>query len=146
MASRAQLVEQVIAPARERGDLVLADRFISSTLAYQGTAGGMQAEEILAVGRVAVRSIWPDLTVIFDVDEHVAGSRMNPLLDRMERKGLEFHRRVRDGFLAQARADPDRFAVIDASGDPVAVFESLLAELKRRFSRPSSAAGGTSAP
>lgn len=145
MASRAQLVEQIIAPARARGELVLADRFISSTLAYQGTAGGMSAEEILAVGRVAVRSIWPDLTVIFDVDEHVAGSRMNPLLDRMERKGVEFHRRVRDGFLAQARSDPDHSAVIDASGDEPAVFEALLAHLKRRFPRPSSAAG-TSAP
>ncbi len=144
MASRAQLIEQVIAPARERGELVLADRFISSTLAYQGTAGGMSTEEILAVGRVAVRSIWPDLTVIFDVDEQVAGSRMNPLLDRMERKGVDFHRRVRDGFLAQARADPDRHAVIDASGDEPAVFRALLAQLKRRFSSPSSA--GTSAP
>ena len=78
MASRAQLIEQTIRPALADGQIVLADRFISSTLAYQGTAGGMSPEEILAVGRVAVGSIWPDLTVVFDVDEAVAATRLNP--------------------------------------------------------------------
>jgi dTMP kinase len=133
MASRAQLIEQTIRPALQRGDLVLADRFISSTLAYQGTAGGMTTEEILAVGRVAIGSTWPDLTVIFDVDERIAATRLNPLLDRMESKGVEFHRRVRQGFLAQAQADPDRYAVIDASGDADAVFARLVTELRARF-------------
>lgn len=125
MASRAQLIEQIIRPALERGEFVLADRFISSTLAYQGTAGGMTPEEILAVGRVAIGSIWPDLTVIFDVDEHVAATRLNPLLDRMELKGVEFHRRVRQGFLAQAQNEPDRFLVVDASAEADMVFERL---------------------
>lgn len=134
MASRAQLIEQIIKPALARQELVLADRFISSTLAYQGTAGGMTPEEILAVGRVAIGSIWPDLTVIFDVDEHVAATRLNPLLDRMELKGIEFHRRVRQGFLAQAQNEPDRHLVIDASADADAVFERLLAELQARLS------------
>jgi dTMP kinase len=130
MASRAQLIEQTIRPALERGELVLADRFISSTLAYQGTAGGMTPEEILAVGRVAIGSIWPDLTVIFDVDEHVAATRLNPLLDRMELKGIEFHRRVRQGFLAQAHNQPDRHLVIDASADADSVTQRLLVSMK----------------
>jgi len=117
MASRAQLMEQVVEPALGRGEVVIADRFISATLAYQGTAGGMRPEEILAVGRVAIGAHWPDLTIILDVDEAVAATRLNPLLDRMEQKGIDFHRRVREGFLAQARAEPDRFLVVDSSGD-----------------------------
>ena len=132
MASRSQLIEQIIRPALKRKELVLADRFISSTLAYQGTGGGMSAAEILAVGQVAVGSIWPDLTVVFDVDERVAARRLNPLLDRMELKGVEFHRRVRQGYLDQARHDPQRYLVIDASPDEDAVFKSLLAGMAAR--------------
>jgi len=133
MASRAQLVEQTIRPALERGELVLADRFISSTLAYQGTAGGMTPEEILAVGRVAVGAHWPDLTVVFDVDERIAATRLNPLLDRMERKGEEFHRRVRQGFLAQAGAEPDRYLVVDATKDADVVTEAMMKGIAGRF-------------
>lgn len=126
MASRAQLIEQTIRPALNRHELVLADRFISSTLAYQGTAGGMTPEEILAVGRVAVGSIWPDLTVIFDVDEQTAAKRLNPLLDRMELKGSAFHRRVRQGFLAQAQTEPDKCIVVDACADADTVTTMLM--------------------
>jgi len=132
MASRAQLIEQAIRPALERSELVLADRFVSSTLAYQGTAGGMTPEEILTVGRVAIGSLWPDLTVVFDVDEHVAATRLNPLLDRMELKGVEFHRRVRQGFLAQAQSQPDKYLVIDASPNPEVVFENLVQSISDR--------------
>lgn len=133
MASRAQLVQERIGPALQRGELVLADRFISSTLAYQGTAGGMSADEILAVGRVALGPAWPDLTVIFDVDERVAGTRLNPLLDRMELRGAEFHRRVRQGFLDQVSADPDKHLLIDAAPDADTVFEALVGGLRSRF-------------
>lgn len=133
MASRAQLLEERIRPALAKKHVVLADRFISSTLAYQGTAGGMSQEEILAVGRVAVGSVWPDLTVIFDVDERAASSRLNPLLDRMELRGAEFHRRVRNGFLAQANSQPDKYCVIDASPDADAVFAALMTALASRF-------------
>ena len=139
MASRAQLVEQTIAPALQRGELVLADRFISSTLAYQGAAGGLSPEEILAVGRVAVQSSWPDLTVIFDVDQRVAGARLpsrragTPGLDRMERRSAAFHARVRQGFLDQAEAQPEKFVLIAAAADPDSVFETLLNRLQERF-------------
>ena len=131
MASRAQLVGQRIAPALARGDLVLADRFISSTLAYQGTAGGLSKAEILAVGAVAVGGIRPDLTILFDVDEEVAARRLNPILDRMEQKGAAFHRRVREGYLEQARSDPARHLVIDARPDPDVVWASLERGLVR---------------
>ncbi|MCA9296107.1 MAG: dTMP kinase [Phycisphaerales bacterium] len=133
MASRAQLIEQTIRPALMSGELVLADRFISSTLAYQGTAGGMSQEEILAVGRVAIGSIWPHLTVVFDVDADTAAERLNPLLDRMEQKGQAFHTRVRQGYLAQAQATPDQYLVIDARATEADVHERLLDGISKRF-------------
>lgn len=133
MASRSQLIEQVIRPALEAGKLVLADRFVSSTLAYQGTAGGMAQDDIIRVARVAIEPYWPDLTVVFDVDEHVASSRLNPLLDRMELKGEIFHRRVREGFLHQAENSPDTYLVIDASSDEDAVFQTLLGGMESKF-------------
>ncbi|MDX9911688.1 MAG: dTMP kinase [Phycisphaerales bacterium] len=130
MASRAQLVEQRIRPALARGELVLADRFVSSTLAYQGAAGGLPIEDIRAVARIACGKTMPDLVVIFDVDESTAATRLNPLLDRMEAKGRAFHKRVREGYLAQARGDPDRHLVIDARQDEESVWNALLGALK----------------
>ena len=130
MASRAQLFEQRIAPAIAAGSLVLADRFVSSTLAYQGTAGGLREDEILAVGEVATGNRWPDLTVVFDVSTDVAMKRLSPLLDRMEQKGIDFHARVRAGYAAQAGRWPDRYAVVDSSVGPDEVTASLLATVR----------------
>jgi dTMP kinase len=133
MASRAQIVREVVTPALDRGDLVLADRFISSTYAYQGTGGGVSQAAIDAVGEVAVGRRRPDLTVIFDVDQATAAHRLNPLLDRMERKGAEFHARVRQGYLDQARRDPEAALVIDARADEATVFELLLKGLRSKL-------------
>ena len=133
MASRAQLIEQVIMPARQAGRFVLADRFISSTLAYQGAAGGLKEEDILAVGRVAIGPHWPDLVVVFDVDESVAARRLNPLLDRMEQKGAAFHRQVREGFRRQAREMAQRYLVVDASQGEDAVFAAVVQGLERKL-------------
>jgi len=143
MASRAQLVAERIAPAKRRGELVLADRFISSTLAYQGTAGGMEAGEIMKVGQVAIGESWPDLVVIFDVDEATAAKRLNPLLDRMERKGADYHRRVRRGYLDQAERDPAGHLVIDARPEADVVFERLRAGLGERFDQRDAAEDGS---
>lgn len=131
MASRAQLVHERIGPALRRGDLVLADRFISSTLAYQGTAGGLSCEEIVAVGDVAIGAVRPHLVVIFDVDEQTAAGRISLFPDRMEQKGAEFHRRVRDGYLDQARREPRRHLVIDSRAEPDTVWAALLDGLER---------------
>ena len=136
MASRSQLMDERIRPALADGRFVLADRFISSTLAYQGTAGGLDPEEIMAVGRVATRGCEPDLVVIFDVDEATAAGRLPAELDRMELKGSEFHRRVRQGYLAQAERAPDRHLVVDATADPDSVFRALVAGLKSHLSVP----------
>ncbi len=133
MASRAQLVEQTIRPALDRGELVMADRYVSSTLAYQGAAGGLPVEEIMSVARAACAKAWPDLVVVFDVDEETAAGRLNPLLDRMEQKGAAFHRKVREGFHAQAREDPGHYAVVDARAAEDEVFASLLATVRQRL-------------
>lgn len=133
MASRSQLVRERIKPALDAGSMVLADRFISSTLAYQGTAGGLSAEEIMDVGRVATDGIEPDLVVIFDVDEETRRSRMGKEKDRIERKSSEFHARVREGYLAQARRNPSRHVVIDASVSEEEVFKALIEGIDSRF-------------
>ncbi len=129
MASRAQLLAERIRPALEAGHLVLSDRFVSSTLAYQGTAGGLSRDEIISVARVAVGDLWPHNIVIFDVDVATAAKRLNPLLDRMEQKGAIFHERVRQGYLQQAREDPKRVTVLDATRDQDRVFGDLLQAL-----------------
>jgi dTMP kinase len=133
MASRAQLVEQEIKPALLRGELVVADRFVSATLAYQGTAGGIPVEWIQQVAEVAVAGCWPSLTIILDVDDQTATGRLNPLLDRMELKGKEFHAKVRQGFLEQAEMWPDRYCVIDASMDENTVEDGVQNAIEKWF-------------
>jgi dTMP kinase len=132
MASRAQLVDEVIRPARSRGEVVLGDRFVPSTLAYQGAAGGMTRGEIEAAAAVACGEVRPDVVLVFDVDEATAAHRLNPLLDRMEAKGAAFHKKVREGYLAQAKERPDEFLVIDARGNAEDVSGLMLGALKRR--------------
>lgn len=142
MASRAQLVHERMLPAMAEGQLVIADRFVSSTIAYQGTAGGIDIADIRAAAKIACayhdadgthRILEPDLVLLYDVDEQTAAKRLNPLLDRMEQKGAAFHRRVRQGFLLQAAQDPRRWAVIDASRPEHEVAAATLSVLHERF-------------
>jgi dTMP kinase len=119
-ASRAEHVEEVIRPALERGATVIADRFIDSSLAYQGCARGLGVDEVLAVNRAATQGLLPDRTVLLVLGTvEAAGRRGEP--DRIEAEGDTFHRRVADGFDAAARRFPARIAVVDASGTPVQV-------------------------
>ncbi len=133
MASRAQLVAEVLGPARERGELILADRFVSSTLAYQGTAGGVSAEDIRAIARIALRDVQPDLYVIFDVDSETAAGRLDAEKDRMERKGNAFHERVREGYRAQVEAEPERYVLINAWKSVEEVWREVVAEIGARL-------------
>ena len=135
MASRAQLMEERILPALARGAFVLADRFISSTLAYQGSAGGLARQDILSVGDIAIGGRWPDLVVVFDVDWKTAQSRMSRALDRIEQKDADYHRRVREGYLEQARSQPEKYLVVDSTAQPEAVFAALTAGITDRLSR-----------
>lgn len=138
MASRAQLCEQKIRPALDAGRLVVADRFVQSTLAYQGAAGGLPEDEILAAAAIATHGVTPDAVLIFDVDEHTAAQRMNPLLrgddlDRMEAKGAAFHRKVRQGYLSQIERDPTTNLRIDAAGCEDTVWDETVRVLEQRF-------------
>lgn len=133
MASRAQLVEQVIRPAQQSGHLVLADRFVSSTIAYQGAAGGIPEPDIADAARIATAGLVPDLIIIFDVDAQTASRRLSPLLDRMEAKGADFHRRVRESYLEQARRQPNRHVIIDATGAEEVVWQRVLEALTTRW-------------
>ncbi len=135
MASRAQLMEERILPALARGAFVLADRFISSTLAYQGSAGGLARQDILSVGDIAIGGRWPDLVVVFDVDWKTAQSRMSRALDRIEQKDADYHRRVREGYLEQARSQPDKYLVVDSTAQPEVVFAALTAGITHRLHR-----------
>ena len=117
MASRAQLVEEVIRPALASGKHVVCDRYLLANIVYQGHAGGLDPAEIRRVGEVAVAGLMPDLTFVFDVPLEIALKRMSRELDRMESQGAEFLQRVREGFLAEAKVYPARAVVIDARGD-----------------------------
>ena len=130
MASRAQLAEEVIRPALAAGQCVIGDRYISSTIAYQG-AGGIDPEVVRRAGRIAVGETWPDLTVVLDLpsEEGLARAKQTRRHDRMEAKGAEFHRKVRELFLLQARQDATRFAVVDGSGGVEEVHARLVAAI-----------------
>jgi dTMP kinase len=114
-AARAQLFEQVIQPALQQGSLVICDRFIDSSLAYQAYGGGVDFDFVLNVNLAAVRGRWPDRTFILDVPPEEGLKRLSGRSDRVEQKPLSFHRRVRDGFLALAQRYPERITVVNAA-------------------------------
>ena len=117
-AARAELVERVIRPALERGAVVLCDRYLDSSLAYQGGARGLGRGPVEDVNRFATGGLLPDLVVLLDLDPAAGLGRRARDPDRIEAQDLEFHRRVRDAFRDLAAADPGRFCVVDA-GLPV---------------------------
>jgi dTMP kinase len=127
MAARAQLVEEVIAPALAAGRDVISDRYLLANVVYQGYAGGLDVEELWRIGLAATGGRLPDLTLVLDLPLEVALARLNRPLDRMERRGEEFLRRVREGFLAEAARRPGEIVVVDAAR-PV---EELHAEIRR---------------
>ncbi len=131
-AARAQLVAEVIAPALKVGKIVLCDRFYDSTAAYQGHARGLPIEQIDGLNLFAADSLVPDLTILLDVDPLVGIVRATGQgADRIEREGIEFHQRVRQGFLAIASSQPERFAVIDASLSPAEVHLAAISAVSR---------------
>lgn len=142
LAARAQLVAEGVAPALAAGKFVLLDRYVHSTLAYQGYGlavdlGGSSAEENVAklreLCRTTVGEAWPDRVIVLDVEPEEGLARLvGETPDRIEARDLAFHRRVRDGFLALAAEEPERVVVVDGAPDADEVFaavESVLAGL-----------------
>jgi dTMP kinase len=115
MASRAQLVEQVIRPGLDAGRVVVCDRYLLSNVVYQGFAGGLEVEEIWRVGRSATGGLMPDLTLLIDVPPEVARSRTGGPRDRIEDRGSAYRDRVRAGFLRASESYPGPISVIDGS-------------------------------
>jgi dTMP kinase len=138
MAARAQMMSEVVLPALEQGKVVLSDRFVSSTLAYQLGGDGLTADEIKRVADIAIKGRWPDLTILLDLPTEASMARVKPKfslfpddplagkkMDRIERRPAEYHQRVRQNYLAQAQADPARYRVIRADRTPDEVHEDV---------------------
>jgi dTMP kinase len=131
-ADRAQHVQQVVRPALQRGAVVLCDRYLDSSVAYQGHARAMGVQEVRAVSMWASDGLLPDLTVLLDLDPRVGLARAaeRGQVDRIERLGLAFHTQVRDGLLAAAELEPDRFRIVDANSTPEEVSSRVLSHVK----------------
>jgi dTMP kinase len=125
-ADRAQNVAEIIRPALEQGTLVFCDRYIDSTIAYQGYGRGLCLQTITMLNEISTGGLKPDLTILFDLDSEIGLSRLHPgSYDRLEREALDFHQRVREGYLTLAKQEPERFCIIDA-GAPFATVQSAL--------------------
>jgi dTMP kinase len=128
-ADRAHHVATVVRPALERGAVVLTDRFLDSSVAYQGVGRGLGAEAVERLNLWGVEGLLPDLTVLLDLDPAVGLARLTGEPDRLERAGVEFHARTRQAFLDRAAADPDRWLVVDAAQPPDAIATAVRARL-----------------
>jgi len=131
MASRAQLVEEIIRPALDRGEVVISDRFTLANVVYQGHAGGLPPNELWAAGRVATRGLEPDLTLIFDLPVEIALERRNRDADRMEARDAEFQQRVRSGYAYEAGMRPGKHRLIDAVSGTDSVQRAVRREVSR---------------
>lgn len=137
-AGRRQHVVEKIRPALSRGDIVLCDRFVDSSIAYQGQARGIGVEEVKAINAFAIEGLKPDLTIYLDVEAEVGLSRIrdknsNRTQDRLELEAITFHEEVRKGYAQLISQEPERFNIIDASQAEEKVFEDTWAVIKERL-------------
>lgn len=130
LADRAHHCRTVIRPALDEGVVVLCDRFADSTVVYQGHAGGLDLEVVRELNHKATRGLVPDLTLLLDVAPEVGLSRLRDR-DRMDALPVDFHHRVREGFLAEAAREPDRWVVVQAS-QPI---EKVVVDCRRALER-----------
>lgn len=128
LADRAQNIETIVIPSIKQGKIVLCDRHIDSTVAYQGYGRGLDLDEINYLNNIATGGIKPDLTYVFDVDVETSAKRVGDEKDRMESAGKEFFNRVRNGYLELAKKEPQRIKVIDSTRSIEEVFQNVLKE------------------
>lgn len=126
LADRAQNIDTIVKPAVEAGKIVLCDRHTDSTIAYQGYGRGIDLERLKMLNNLATSGFKPDLTFVFDVDVETAMSRVGKNKDRIEAAGIEFHEKVRYGYLELAKAEPERVKVI-SSNDSI---ENIFVQVK----------------
>lgn len=129
LADRAQHIDTFIKPNIENGEIVLCDRHTDSTVAYQGYGRGNDIEQIKFLNNIATSGLKPDLTLVFDVPVEIAQQRVGKQKDRMESSGIEFHRKVREGYLEIAKSEPQRIKVIDADR----TIDEIFADVKKNI-------------
>jgi len=139
-ASRAQLMNSIVLPALARGEWVICDRFIDSTIAYQGYGRGLPLDTLHTINDFAICSRKPDLTLLLDLDVDQAFQRMAPLFkkgiampDRFEREDRQFHENVRQGYLELAKSEPDRFQIMDADRPTDELAAEIWTIVERKF-------------
>ncbi len=125
LADRAQNIDIIVNPAVESGKIVLCDRHIDSTLAYQGYGRGLDLKRIKMLNDIATNGRKPDLTIVFDIDVETSMKRVGAEKDRMESAGIEFHNKVRNGYLEIAKEEPERIKVVNAAQSIENVFEDV---------------------
>ncbi len=131
LADRAQHVDCVIKPALKDGVIVLCDRHTDSTVAYQGYGRQLDIEQIKKLNEIAVNGLKPDLTIVFDIDIETSMQRVGKTKDRMESAGMDFFNRVRNGYLAIAKEEPNRVKVIN-SADTIDKIHNQVVELVKK--------------
>lgn len=143
MAARAQMMHEKIVPALHASNVVISDRFVSSTLAYQLGGDGLTVDDIKSVAEIAIKGRWPDVTLILDMPTKKSAQRVQPKFlldfpedvqaqltkDRIELRSFEYHEDVRRKYLDQAKRDPQRYRVINADRDIEAVHQDVLKQL-----------------
>ena len=134
-ASRAQHIKEVILPAMNRGTVVITDRFADSTVAYQGYARGIDLNLIDSIERIVTSGLRPDITILLDLDVETGLKRNRGInkMDRLELEDVEFHKRVRSGYLEIAAKEPERIKLIDASGSIEEVHGKIIKDHYRFF-------------
>lgn len=141
-ADRAQNIATVVRPALERGAIVVQDRFIDSSLAYQGVGRVLDVNEVRSINEWAAGGLWPDVTVLLDIDHEVAMARTESretskgeVPDRLEAEAGEFHEAVRQAFRGLAENEPERFIVLDATGTREAIHTAIRARIEPLLAR-----------
>lgn len=136
-AARAQIVDQLIRPALAEGKIVICDRYYDSTLAYQGYGLGLDLDALRAITKFATRGLVPELTFYVDVPAEVGLARRHQgETNRLDQKDVDYHARVRNGYLELAKAEPHRFVVIDGTGSIEQVQEKIRARMTEKLKRP----------
>lgn len=133
LADRAQHIDCIIKPALEAGKIVLCDRHIDSTMAYQGYGRGIELERISYLNNLATGGMKPDLTIVFDVDVETSMARIGRNKDRMEASGIEFFNRVRQGYLEIAKKEPERVKVVNSSDTIENIHKKIVEIIKHEY-------------
>jgi dTMP kinase len=138
-AARRQHLTEKVKPALEKGSIVLCDRFVDSSLAYQGYARGLGMEEVFTINQFAIENMMPDTTLYFDIEPEEGLKRINSHkgreINRLDLEALDFHKKVREGYLILKERFPERFISIDASASLEDVFTFALESLKERIAK-----------